>query len=251
MEVYGDFTEELDEEGDSTNLLAITITNTHSKLITSSRFPSSGRTATIPLTIDSTDDETDNDDMTAKLRGSFDGASGTFQCSGGPCTVRNTGGGYVLTGGTWTFRTSKSSTVTSPTWSSCTLVGGVKRRITQGGAFTYGTFQRRRRKRNLVAGSGFTSLEGSATYEGPAIGQYAIYQPLGTQSNHGAFKATARFTANFDHGDALRERLRVRRVIRLVPDVTGNLHGRRNGVRRRCLLDHRWEHHRTAEPGTG
>ena len=49
-----------------------------------------------------------------------------------------------------------------------------------------------------MSGSGFTSLEGSATYEGPAIGQYAIYQPLGTQSNHGAFKATARFTANFD-----------------------------------------------------
>ena len=29
MEVYDDFMEELDEEGDSTNLLAITITNTN------------------------------------------------------------------------------------------------------------------------------------------------------------------------------------------------------------------------------
>ena len=49
-----------------------------------------------------------------------------------------------------------------------------------------------------MSGNGFATLQGSATYEGPAIGQYAIYQPLGDQSNHGEFKATARFTANFD-----------------------------------------------------
>ena len=65
----------------------------------------------------------------------------------------------------------------------------------------------------------FDNLQGSATYEGPAIGQYAIYQPLSTQSNHGEFKATARFRANFDRQHALGERLRVRRVTRLVPDV--------------------------------
>ena len=196
MEVYGDFMEELDEEGDSTNLLAITITNTHSKLITSSRFPSSGRTATIPLTIDSTDDETDNDDMTAKLRGSFDGASGTFQCSGGACTVRNTGGGYVLDG-TWTFRTSKSSRVSVPDVEFMHF-GWWRKKTNQTGAFTYGTISDVGGGDSRVSGSGFTSLQGSATYEGPAIGQYAIYQPLGTQSNHGAFKATARFTANFE-----------------------------------------------------
>ena len=109
MEVYGAF----DEDADSTSLLAITVANEHNNLITSSHFPSPGRTATIPLTIDSTDDDVDDDDMTAKLRGSFDGASGTFQCSGGACTVRNTGGGYVLDG-TWTFRTSKSSRVSVP-----------------------------------------------------------------------------------------------------------------------------------------
>ena len=109
MEVHGAFA----EDADSTSLLAIDITDAHNNLITSSRFPSPGRTATIPLTIDSTDDDVDNDDMTAKLSGRFDGASGTFQCSGGACTVRHTGGGYVLDGD-WTFRTSKNSKVNVP-----------------------------------------------------------------------------------------------------------------------------------------
>ena len=189
MEVYSAFA----EDADSTSLLAITVSDQHNNLITSSHFPSPGRTATIPLTIDSTDDDVDNDDMTAKLRGSFDGASGTFQCSGGACTVRNTGGGYVLDG-TWTFRTSKSSRVSVPDGEFMHF-GWWRKKTNQTGAFTYGTFSD---VGIAVSGSGFTSLQGSATYEGPAIGQYAIYQPLGTQSNHGAFKATARFTANFD-----------------------------------------------------
>jgi hypothetical protein len=191
MEVYGAF----DEDADSTSLLAIMITDQHNNLITSSHFPSPGRTATIPLTIDSTDDMTDNDDMTAKLSGRFDGASGTFQCSGGACTVRNTGGGYVLTGD-WTFRTSKSSRVSVPDEEFMHFGWWRKKMNDAAGAFTYGII--RGVGGSQVSGSGFTSLLGSATYEGPAIGQYAIYQPLGTQSNHGAFKATARFTANFD-----------------------------------------------------
>ena len=63
------------------------------------------------------------------------------------------------------------------------------------GEFSYGTFSS---AGTTVDASGFADLEGTATYEGPAVGQYAIYQPLGSQSNHGAFKATARLSANFD-----------------------------------------------------
>ena len=189
MEVYGAF----DEDADSTSLLAITVANEHNNLITSSHFPSPGRTATIPLTIDSSDDDVDEDDMTAKLRGSFDGASGTFQCSAGACTVRNTGGGYVLDG-VWTFRTSKNSKVNVPDGEFMSF-GWWRQKTNEAGTFAYGTFSS---VGSAVAGNGFATLQGSANYEGPAIGQYAIYQPLGTQSNHGAFKATARFTANFD-----------------------------------------------------
>ena len=41
-------------------------------------------------------------------------------------------------------------------------------------------------------------VNGTATYSGPAIGYYAVYQPLGTQSGHGEFSATATLTADFD-----------------------------------------------------
>ena len=191
MEVYNGFA----EDADNTNLLAITISNAHNNLIASSRFPTAGRTATIPLTIDSTDDDVDNDDMTAKLSGRFDGASGTFQCSGGACTVRHTGGGYVLDGD-WTFRTSKNSKVKVPDGEFMYFGWWRQKTNTTGAtAFAYGTFSK---VGSAVSGGGFATLQGSATYEGRAIGQYAIYQPLGTQSNHGEFKATARFTANFD-----------------------------------------------------
>ena len=43
-----------------------------------------------------------------------------------------------------------------------------------------------------------TAVNGTATYSGPAVGYYAIYQPLGTQSGHGEFNATATLTADFD-----------------------------------------------------
>ena len=65
--------------------------------------------------------------------------------------------------------------------------------MTNAGAFNYGMFSE---TTGPTVGNDFTTLVGSAIYEGPAIGQYAI--PLGTQSNHGEFKATARFTANFE-----------------------------------------------------
>ena len=189
MEVYNGFA----EDADNTNLLAITISNAHNNLIASSRFPTAGRTATIPLTIDSDDD--DADDQTAKLSGRFDGASGTFQCSGGACTVRHTGGGYVLDGD-WTFRTSKNSKVKVPDGEFMYFGWWRQKTNTTGAtAFAYGTFSK---VGSAVSGGGFATLQGSATYEGRAIGQYAIYQPLGTQSNHGEFRATARFTANFD-----------------------------------------------------
>ena len=193
MEVYNGFA----EDTDNTNLLAITISNAHNNLIASSRFPTGGRTVTIPLTIDSTDDDVDNDDMTAKLSGTFDRrASGTFQCSGGACTVRHTGGGYVLDGD-WTFRTSKNSKVNVPDGDFMSFGWWRQKTNDATGAFAYGTFSSIG-VNSAVSGNGFATLQGSATYEGPAIGQYAIYQPLGTQSNHGEFKATARFAANFD-----------------------------------------------------
>ena len=194
MEQHRDFSP-LD---DNDNILQIRISDPdrYSRLIKSSRFPTGGgRTSTIPLAIDSDDD--DVDDLTARLPGSFDGASGHFQCSGGvgECTVHYTGAQYNLGGGgVWTFQTSKNSKVKVPD-SNFMYFGWWSRESIEDGTLSYSVFS----DRGLVAASGeeFNALEGTATYTGPAIGQYAIYQTLGTQSNHGAFKATARFTADF------------------------------------------------------
>ena len=194
MQQYSGFSP-LDENA---NILKITIPDSaYSGLIKSSRFPTGGgRTSIIPLTIDS-DDNAAND-LTARLPGSFDGASGHFQCSGGggaECSVHYTGAQYNLGGGgVWTFQTSKNSKVKVPD-SNFMYFGWWSRESIEDGTLSYSVFS----DRGLVAASGaeFNALEGTATYTGPAIGQYAIYQTLGTQSNHGAFKATARFTADF------------------------------------------------------
>ena len=193
MQQYSDFSP-LD---DNLNILEITIPNSgYSDLIKSSRFPTGGgRTSIIPLTIDSDDD--DANDLTARLPGSFDGASGHFQCSGvgAECSVHYTGAQYNLGGdGVWTFQTSKNSKVKVPD-SNFMYFGWWSQESIEDGTLSYSVFS----DHGSVAASGaeFNALEGAATYTGPAIGQYAIYQTLGTQSNHGAFNATARFTADF------------------------------------------------------
>ena len=175
------------------NFLEIAIGQAHKDLIKSSRFPTTAsQTFTvIPSNIDTGDD---NANDATKFRGTFDGASGDFQCSG-TCSVRYTGAGYLFgSGQTWTFRTTNSAKVRVPD-KDFMYFGWWRRKTNESGAFSYGTFSSQ--ERTAADGTEFNALEGSATYEGPAIGQYAIYQPLGTQSNHGEFKATARFMANF------------------------------------------------------
>ena len=44
-----------------------------------------------------------------------------------------------------------------------------------------------------------SNLSGTATYRGPAVGQYSFYQPLTAQSDYGEFSATATLRANFDN----------------------------------------------------
>ena len=190
------------DDPDNPNRISATITSAHASLITSpsSRFPTGGRKVYIERTLDNDDNDSLDSDTTVSISGRFDGVFGDFQCTSTAaaeddvCSVRHlgVGAGYVLADGTWTFRTSETSTVKVP--DAEYMYFGWWRRKTDG-AFAYRTFSV---TRGLGSDTGFDALGGSATYEGPAIGQYAIYQPLGTQSNHGEFKATARLTANFD-----------------------------------------------------
>ena len=191
-EVYSSFT-----EGDQYLTINI-VADDHKGLIRSSAFPSSASTINIPLTVDSTpDDNDDTNDRTQWFSGTFDGAAGSFQCAGTgaeACSVRYTGASYILGDGTWTFRTSKGATVRVPDDSYMDF-GWWRKQIIATGAFSYGVFSN---PGTPVSASDFPTLEGTATYVGPAVGQYAIYQPLGSESNHGAFTATARLSANFD-----------------------------------------------------
>ena len=174
----------------------LTIDSTdHGDKVASSSFPSTSSTRIFPLTRRTDDIQpTDPLNLTAGISGSFDGASGTFTCTStneNGCTVFYSGSTYTFAG-TWTFKTSSSARVSVPDTNYAYF--GWWRREDNTGAFDYNTFN----VPGTAPGGSFDALTGSATYEGPATGLYAISQPLGAQSGHGEFKATARFSANFN-----------------------------------------------------
>ena len=133
---------------------------------------------------------------TVLIEGSFDGAPGTFVCApatGETCTssVKH-GGGYLLEGGDWKFVPAEGATVPEPDgehqyfgwWLRNT--GGVY----AVGAFHGGEGEATDEFANLAA------LQGTATYGGPAAGQFAI-QREGGASEAGAFEATATLAVDF------------------------------------------------------
>ena len=171
----------------------------HKGLIKSGRFPRSPSTINIPLTVDGTPDNGDDTNeenglVLGDVRRCFRLVPVRQGSGADSCSVQYTGASYIVGAGTWTFRTSKSAKVGVPDASYMNF-GWWRKQIIDSGAFSYGVFSNTGTGGNR---SGYSDLERTATYEGPAIGQYAIYQPLGTQSNHGSFKATARLSANFD-----------------------------------------------------
>lgn len=168
--------------------------------IASSRFPGGARSTTFEHTIDSdpnadgsdSDGNTKNDYDTTRFSGTFDGASGTFECTG-TCTITHRGGStYDLTSGTWTFTTPKTARVPVADMSYM-YFGWWKRAQKSDESLSFEMFS----GGMLPVGDIPDVLTGTATYAGPAVGQYAIYQPLGTQSESGSFTARAELTANF------------------------------------------------------
>lgn len=217
-EVYSAFDDPADDDDlyreitVSTVVAQVPSTTNHKAIIRSGRFPRRAEDGTIyiPLTDDdaitgNTNDPTVDDDRTSWFSGTFAGASGQFQCVGTAgsataCSVEYTGASTILGGGTWTFRTSKNTKVNVDDTSFMSFGWWRKRAFetfdtaVDRETFSYGHFGR---ASNSTI-TNYDALVGTASYEGPAIGQYAIYEPLGTQSNHGSFTATARLNANFD-----------------------------------------------------
>ena len=140
----------------------------------------------------------DNDRNTVKVSGSYDGASGDFYCSTPPaCMVTRTGNIFVVPDGQWTFVTDASPRVSQDD-ESFMHFGWWKRTTLEDGSLSFASFSG---GTNEVTSGGtrtFTQVFGPVTYVGKAVGQYAIYQPLGGQSGAGEFTANAELTADFD-----------------------------------------------------
>ncbi len=187
-----------------TNNIRATLTG-NGNPIASSRFPGGGRSTTYEHTVDSDPDtdgtdgdgNTRNDYDTTRFSGTFGGASGTFECTG-TCTVQHQGGNvYNLSSGTWTFTTGKTARVAVDD-DSHMYFGWWKREQIVGGSLSFATFSNGTHEVDDIP----DTLTGTATYTGPAVGQYAIYQPAGGESSAGSFTASAALTANFGAADA-------------------------------------------------
>ena len=160
-------------------------------LIASSSFKKSGNT---PFKIM-------REGQAQRVPGTFDGASGTYVCTGPvgtTCTATKLAGdGYSLGGidATWEFQLSSNDVMTVEPDTKY-LVWGWWTVTDKEGGVTFGAF---------VHPEGLaliptlpTSLAGKATYNGKALGQYALYDPLpGQVKESGAFMANATLNATF------------------------------------------------------
>ena len=155
----------------------------------------------------------DGSDVTT-LSGTFDGVGGTFSCDGdgASCTVTKstdtlTRNQFTGVAGTWTFKPSSLTTRVTATQDSEYLYFGIWEfqpdNITDttnlhafrwiGGGDT-----------NTGDGhtiSNFADLEGTARFNGAAIGKYVLRNQVGQDDRIGTFTAKASFTADFDDNE--------------------------------------------------
>ena len=146
-----------------------------------------------------------------EVSGNLGGAGGTYRCGSDDlvsCTVRNTGSHFVFSG-PWTFRPSSGTAkVIVPdaeymwfgVWARQTVrLGGLTpNQPTETWAFeaNHGGNGATGNDSNVVTDLG--AATGSATYQGPAAGRYAVYEPDTGDSGIGSFTASATLRADFD-----------------------------------------------------
>ncbi len=130
------------------------------------------------------------------VRGSLQGASGTFRCSsatdgGDACTVQNRGGTPHFAG-PWRFLPTSATVSVQVPDGQYMWFGWWSRETLPGGAFAFNTDH---------GGPGLltalTNVMGTATYNGIAVGRYAISGTLVANQGHGDFTADAQLVANF------------------------------------------------------
>ena len=146
------------------------------------------------------------------LSGRLGGASGTFQCdavdTNDACTVQNQGNTFLFAG-PWAFFPSSGTTKVSVpdaeymwfgVWARQTvrLTGDDSNQPTELWRFEaqHGGNGLTGDDSNVV--TGLAAATGSATYQGPAAGRYAVYEPDTGDSGIGSFTASATLQADFE-----------------------------------------------------
>lgn len=135
-----------------------------------------------------------------EVRGTYDGASGTYRCSGTAgtsCTATRSGSGYTLGGGTWTFTADAGAVVSRPDGSFLRFGWWAR---DDGKAARVATFVSEVRPDGSAAllSGDINALEGEARYQGGATGKVAIYSALDDDGNEaGVFTAAATLEAKF------------------------------------------------------
>ena len=174
-----------------------TMADTDEALIRSGSFPTTdGENKNFPNNFEN-DDTSEGPDI-VRISGTFRGASGHFQCATQPCTIGRRGDRYDLVAGTWTFHATDAARILVDD-RSYVYFGWWKREQKSDESLTFQTFYDVTDANSATTGAGanFNLLGGGAIYRGTAIGQYAIYQPLGAQSDSGSFTASAELSADF------------------------------------------------------
>ena len=139
---------------------------------------------------------------TYEAGGSLSGASGTYTCasamSDASCRVTNQNNHFRFVG-PWVFTPGASSRVRVDD-AEIMYFGWWAQQTNADGSWEYRTFHgptETGADGNRSTAGEISQLSGTATYQGPAVGQYSFYQPLTSHSEYGEFSARATLTADF------------------------------------------------------
>ena len=136
-----------------------------------------------------------------EVSGTLGGASGTYLCASemdAVCSVTNQNNHFLFSG-PWVFTPSSATSSVRVEDSEFMYFGWWARQANSTGDWTFRTFHGPSgADGNRSTESEIEDLSGTATYRGPAVGQFSFYQPLTAQSDYGEFSAMATLRADFD-----------------------------------------------------
>ena len=135
------------------------------------------------------------------LGGSYQGVSGTYYCTATDravgCSATVADEGFILGGGTWTFKPTNPETAlmdTSVPDNEYASYGWWLHKSEDGKTFVASAF---RAYRGTPATVDITNLRGTATYKGGAVGKYALQSLTGGTNDAGHFTADVELNATF------------------------------------------------------